>query len=334
MWSVRFVAVLALLAVLAGGALAATPEFPNKPMRYITGSAPGGASDLIARTIGPALSEGLGVQIVIDNRPGAGNTIGAEIAARAAPDGYTLFGCNIASLAVEPRALPEARLRSRARFRADRPDRQQSQRPHRSSLASGDDDRAIHRPCESASRQAQLRVGRHRDLTAAFDGVVQDAGRHQHRPCPVQGRRAGAGRPDGGPCRSDVFDRAVGALGGAQRQGPCARRDVEAARSGSAGRADHRRVGHAGLRGHLMAGFVHAPQACRRQRLRGFAPRWPRRSRMPDTRKRLADQGFQLHLMPAEKFAAFIRAERAKWAKVVKDDRHRAAIGCANADAG
>lgn len=103
MWSARFVAVLALPSVLAGGALAATPpEFPNKPIRYIVATGPGGASDLIGRTLGPPLSEALGVQVVIDNRSGAGNTVGAEIAARAAPDGYTLFSCNIASLAVGP----------------------------------------------------------------------------------------------------------------------------------------------------------------------------------------------------------------------------------------
>src|SRR6476659_2514844 len=102
MWTLRRVAVLASLPVLAGGALAAAPEFPTKPLRYISASAPGGASDLIARTVGAALSEILGVQVVVENRAGAGNTIGAELAARAAPDGHTIFGCNIASLAVSP----------------------------------------------------------------------------------------------------------------------------------------------------------------------------------------------------------------------------------------
>jgi tripartite-type tricarboxylate transporter receptor subunit TctC len=63
---------------------------------------PGGASDLIGRILAPPLSEVLGVQIVVDNRSGAGNTVGAEIAARAVPDGYTLLSCNIASLAVGP----------------------------------------------------------------------------------------------------------------------------------------------------------------------------------------------------------------------------------------
>src|SRR5689334_17716987 len=102
MWSVHCVAVLVVLAVQVGNALAATVEYPNKALRYIVATGPGGASDLIGRTVGAALSDQLGVQVVIDNRPGAGNTVGAETAARATPDGYTIFGCNIASLAVGP----------------------------------------------------------------------------------------------------------------------------------------------------------------------------------------------------------------------------------------
>ena len=102
MWSARCLAVLALLAVWVGGALAATAEYPNKPLRYIVATGPGGASDLLGRSVAAALSEGLGVQVVVENRPGAGNTVGAETAARATPDGYTLLGCNIASLAVGP----------------------------------------------------------------------------------------------------------------------------------------------------------------------------------------------------------------------------------------
>src|ERR1051326_4734710 len=102
MWSVRFPAVLASLVVSTAGALAATSDYPNKPIRYIVATGPGGASDIIARTVGPPLSELLGVQLVIDNRTGAGNTVGAELAARATPDGYTLFSCNIASMAVGP----------------------------------------------------------------------------------------------------------------------------------------------------------------------------------------------------------------------------------------
>ena len=102
---IRFVVALASLAVSVGGALAAQPakiDFPDRPLRYIVPFPPGGSTDIVARIIAAALSENLGKQVVIDNRGGAGGTVGAEIAAQATPDGYTIFACNIASLAVSP----------------------------------------------------------------------------------------------------------------------------------------------------------------------------------------------------------------------------------------
>jgi tripartite-type tricarboxylate transporter receptor subunit TctC len=104
MKSARFVVAFALLAVSVGlaPARAAAQEFPTRPMRYIVPFPPGGSTDIMARIVAAALTEGLGQTVVIDNRGGAGGTVGAEIAANATPDGYTLFACNIASLAVSP----------------------------------------------------------------------------------------------------------------------------------------------------------------------------------------------------------------------------------------
>src|SRR5262245_27781159 len=76
--------------------------FPNRPLRYIVPFPPGGSTDIVARIIAAGLGDSFGEQVVIDNRGGAAGTLGAEIAARALPDGYTLFACNIASLAVSP----------------------------------------------------------------------------------------------------------------------------------------------------------------------------------------------------------------------------------------
>lgn len=66
-------------------------DYPAKPVKVIIANAAGGASDVLVRILSPRLAESLGQQIVIDNRPGAGANIGAEIAARSPADGYTLF---------------------------------------------------------------------------------------------------------------------------------------------------------------------------------------------------------------------------------------------------
>ena len=90
---VNWAAVVALGIVPAvAGAQGADParNYPNHPVRLITGS-PGSTADISARFIAHKLAERWGQQIVVDNRPGAGGIIGAEIAARAAPDGYTIF---------------------------------------------------------------------------------------------------------------------------------------------------------------------------------------------------------------------------------------------------
>lgn len=81
---------LGLLALL-GMSQAIAQNYPTKPVRLILAQAAGGASDILIRPISPKLSELLGQQIVIDNRPGAGANIGAEIAAKAPADGYNLF---------------------------------------------------------------------------------------------------------------------------------------------------------------------------------------------------------------------------------------------------
>src|SRR6185503_5956599 len=86
--------VFVLSTILAGHALssvAAEAIYPTRPVRILVGFPPGGAVDVTARIIGQKLSDTWGQAIIVDNRPGAGGTTGAEIAAKAAPDGYTLY---------------------------------------------------------------------------------------------------------------------------------------------------------------------------------------------------------------------------------------------------
>ena len=94
-----FVLVLMLPAIVPG---AAAQNFPMKPIRLIVPYAAGGDTDIVARLITPKLSEALGQQVVVDNRPGAGSLIGTEAMLRAPADGYTLAMGTISSLVVLP----------------------------------------------------------------------------------------------------------------------------------------------------------------------------------------------------------------------------------------
>jgi len=88
-------------AMIVSGSVAAQ-SYPSRPIRLVVPFTPGGTTDIIARVVGNRLGESMGVQVVIDNRAGAAGNIGAELAARAKPDGYTLFMGHIGTLAVNP----------------------------------------------------------------------------------------------------------------------------------------------------------------------------------------------------------------------------------------
>lgn len=102
MRTVRSFALLALLAALLPLGARAQADYPHKPIRMVVPFAPGGASDFVARIIVHRLGEILGQQIVVDNRAGASGNIGMEAAAKAAPDGYTIFLGNIGTIAINP----------------------------------------------------------------------------------------------------------------------------------------------------------------------------------------------------------------------------------------
>ncbi len=96
--------------LLAAAALATAPAwaadtYPNKPVRFLVGFAPGGANDLVARVVAARLGPRLGQQVVVDNRAGAGGNIAHDLAAKATPDGYTMVLASVASMAMSPALL-------------------------------------------------------------------------------------------------------------------------------------------------------------------------------------------------------------------------------------
>jgi len=318
--SIRLVVAFPLLAVAVGGSLAQTakPDYPSRPIRYVAASAPGGASDLIARTLGPAMSEALGVQLIVDNRPGVGNTIGAEIAAKAVADGYTVFGCNIASLAVSPalyRKLgydPERDFAGLGLIASNPnvltvhptvPARTVGQfislvksRPGKLNYGSAGvgtspqlsmelfrmqaDLNIVHIPYKGASAALLDLVGGRIDaMFSTVPSVLPAVRSSKVRPIAVTSTQRDTDLPDVPTfVESGMRDFEVTSW-----QGLCTQAAVPQA-------ALER------LRAALAAALA-----------------------LPDTRKRLVDQGFQFHPMTHEKFTAFARAERAKWSKLVKD---------------
>jgi tripartite-type tricarboxylate transporter receptor subunit TctC len=101
-----FAAVLAMICTLAfsGGAMA--QAFPTKPIRIIVPFAPGGTSDVLARLISPKLQESLGQPVIVENKPGASGNIGADLVAKAAPDGHTTVLMDVGNLTISPSVNP------------------------------------------------------------------------------------------------------------------------------------------------------------------------------------------------------------------------------------
>jgi len=87
---------------LAAAAGVQAQEFPTKPLRIVVPFAPGGPTDIVARTVGQRVSEALGQSVIVDNRPGAGGVVGADLVAKAPADGYTTLLCSTGAMAINP----------------------------------------------------------------------------------------------------------------------------------------------------------------------------------------------------------------------------------------
>ena len=91
-----------LFAMLFATPLAAQENFPNRPIRIIVPFAAGGPSDIVARLLAPKMMTVLGQPVIVDNRPGAGGVTGVDVAAKAAPDGYTIALGSAGGVAISP----------------------------------------------------------------------------------------------------------------------------------------------------------------------------------------------------------------------------------------
>ena len=143
-WTRAAGALLLALALFPAGTAARADDYPTRPVRLIVGFAPGAVADIIARAMATRMSQGIGQQIVVENRPGAGSSLGAEYVARAPKDGYTLLMCTVAQ--THQSGDQQSQLRLRQGLCADHGDRQCAADPGGASVAAGQhgsgDDRA------------------------------------------------------------------------------------------------------------------------------------------------------------------------------------------------
>jgi len=95
----------ALAAALIAGSVAAQP-YPSKTIRIVVPFAPGGTSDILARAIGPKMTEAWGQPVVVENKTGANGNVGAEYVVRSAPDGYTMLLSDVGAIAINPSVYP------------------------------------------------------------------------------------------------------------------------------------------------------------------------------------------------------------------------------------
>src|SRR5688572_4384345 len=91
----------ALIILCCAPLLAGAQHYPNKPIRYLVGYTPAGTADMLARAVGAKIADAWGQQVIVENRPGGGTNLAAELVAKAPPDGYTLFMPTVAN-AINP----------------------------------------------------------------------------------------------------------------------------------------------------------------------------------------------------------------------------------------
>lgn len=307
---------LALLTVaLAGAAAAQAADYPTKPIRMLVGFAPGGGTDATARPIAAKLGDALGQQVVVDNRPGAAGNIAAEITANAAPDGYTILMATIASLAINPS------LYSKLPFDPEKDLAPVIQAVDSTNILS------LHPSVPAASVKELIALARQKPLNYGSSGV----GGTGHLAGELFNVMAGTKMSHvpykgGGPAMVDlvagniqlVFATAASAVPQIKAGRIKGIAVTTAKRSGLM--PELPTISEAGLKGYEANNWygIVVPAKTPKPIVARLNAEVAKILNMPDIKQFLFNMGLDVAPGTPETFGAYIRSERAKWAKVVK----------------
>ena len=249
-----------LLASGLAGRSAFGQTWPNRTIRLIAPFPAGGGTDSAARIVAARLSELLGQQVVIDNRPGAGSNIGAEAAARSAPDGYTML-LGAPTLAINRFLYASLGYNSLTDLA---PVSLLCRFPNILAVSMSSPVMSVRDFIDHAKAnpgKVDLFLSRHRHHAAPVRRIVQTHGRHRAHPCalPWRGGRC-RDRRHRRPYRFDIQHHRLSAADRPHRPTARARRDHGAAVPGGAGAADDRRIRRAGVRRIVVVCAVYASQ--------------------------------------------------------------------------
>lgn len=298
-------------------AVTAAQGYPAKSIRFVSPFAPGGSTDTLARLIGQKITESWGQPVVVENRPGAGGTIGSDLVAKAPPDGYTILLTSVSAHAIGPALrgrLPYDPLRDFAAV---------------TQVASGHNILVVHPslPVKSVRELIALAKSKPGELTFASGGngtpahiageLFKTMAKVEMVHVPYKG---------GGPAAIAILSGEVSLTFGSiatvlpqVRAGKVRAVAVTGARRSSAV-PDLPTISEAGVPGYELNSWygVLAPAATPREIVAKLSAEVVRILHLPEVRDRIAHEGIEPAGTTPEEFAAYIKAEIAKWARVVK----------------
>jgi len=309
---------IVLAATMAAAFPAVAQTWPTKPIRIIVPYPPGGTSDILARTLGQKLSEVLGQTIVVDNKPGANGNVGADLVAKAAPDGYTFLLADIGAIAISPSVYPTLPFDPVKDFS---PVTMVAYSPHILAVNPGV-------PAQSVAELVALAKAKPGKLNYAASSTgsaphlagIEFANRAGISWAYIPYKGGAQAITDVVGAQADVLFNGMLATYPHVKGGKLRILAVSSAKRVSS-IPDVPTVAESGYPGFETGSWqgILAPPGTPRDIVAKMGTEVTKILQTPDMRERLGAQGAEVLVMPPDEFGAFIRKEKDRWAKVVKD---------------